>query len=48
MNILKTLTTIIQNCRIIKTVNKDGFEARSFWNSNLCDLKFNSIKSQKL
>ena len=32
----------------MKTVSKDGFEAKSFWNSNLSDLKFNSIESHKL
>ena len=41
-------TTIIQNCRIVKTVSKDGFEAKSFWTSNLSDLNFSSIESHKL
>ena len=45
---ISKFTTVIQNCRIMKTVNENGFEARSFWNSNLSDLKFNSIESHKL
>ena len=32
-------TNILQNCRIVKTIRKNCFQAKSFWNNNLSELK---------
>ena len=33
------LTSILQNCRVMKTIRKNGFQAKYFWNNNLSELK---------
>ena len=42
------LTSIFQNCRVMKTIRKSGFQAKSFWNNNLSGLKKNSLYAHKL
>ena len=33
------LTSILQNCRVMKTICKNGFQAKLFWNNNHSEKK---------